>query len=81
MIDLSSSIIRELRILSLARSHFDDYKPKKVLEVIKSQFLQGLSFSFLSHCPSFFEPNQLSKNIKFITFLRLNTDILAQCLI
>lgn len=80
MLECSSELIIELRLLSLVRSQIIVDKEIKVNRLVKSQILKGLSFSALQFCPTYFQPSDLSHYMSFIAFLRDNPNILARCL-
>ena len=78
MLSHSNDVICELRLLYLVRSTILSIESEDISKIFKSQTLQGLSFSALEYCPSFFDSNLLNHYMTFISFLRLNPSILAK---
>jgi len=79
MLTFSNDVVCELRLLSLVRSSIVGDESEDIGKIIKSQTLQGLSFSALEYCPSFFDSNLLNHYMTFISFLRSNPSILSRC--
>ena len=81
MLSFSNDVICELRLLSLVRSTIiGTIDNIDVYTFIKSQTMQGLSFSALEYCPTFFESNLLNHYMTFISLVRTSPEILSKAL-
>ena len=78
IIDILNQFKTELRILSLARCKLIEAIPTNAVTLINSQTLNGLVFSNLEYCPTFFEPNILNHYMSIVTYMRVHTDILVK---
>ena len=81
MLTFANDVICELRLLSLVRSTIIDSElTVDVYPFIKSQTMQGLTFSALEYCPTFFESNLLNHYMTFISLIRTKPEILSKAL-
>lgn len=80
MLNFSSDVICELRLLSLVRSQIMKNDHVNVNRLVKSQMLKGLTFSNLVYCPAFFDSNLLNHYMTFISFMRSDPAVLAKSL-
>ena len=78
IIDILNQLKIELRLLSLARCKLVESIKTDAITLLNSQTLNGLVFSNLEYCPTFFEPNILNHYMTFTIYLRNNPKLLVK---